>query len=265
VPDFVPAAVTGVWKREVLTAPGRRDETTRVFWLQTRSWYGDIRIKADRPHRDASGFADYDDAALVQLAASQGFCGQLSVTGDTCFWRRDLDFQPPSDDRDEAKFQLEGDSLIEDGMHADYQEIWRRQTQSLTPLTAFKLTEDTAAPGRGGLLVVAGDHFIEIQGRPEPLAPAASLSKVVEAALAAGKRAEAIEALSCRISYGHREAGRWTVALSTWPWREGASLFAGETVTYDSGRGALVRKAPDARQTWTVLDATADGLALKFG
>ena len=72
--EFVPPALTGVWRREVLTAPGRRDDTTRVFWLQTRSWYADIRVKADRPLRAAAGFADYDDAELVKLAASQGFC-----------------------------------------------------------------------------------------------------------------------------------------------------------------------------------------------
>ena len=263
---FVPPALTGVWRREVLTAPGRRDDTTRVFWLQTRSWYADIRVKADRPLRAAAGFADYDDAELVKLAASQGFCGQLTAHDDVCLWRRDFDYQPPSDDLDEAKFHIDGEVMVEDGLHADYQEIWRRQSQSLTPLTAFRLTQDGAVPGRGGLLVVAGGHFIEVHDRPKPppLERGAALTKVVEAALKAGRRQEAIDALSFRISYGHVEGGAWTVALSTFPWLEGHGLFAGHTVRFNKATGVLTREAEGGAQTWSIIDATADGHDLKF-
>jgi hypothetical protein len=265
--EFVPAALSGVWRREVLTAPGRRDETTRVFWLQTRSWYADIRVKADRPRRPVRDFTDYDDAELVQLAGSQGFCGQLTASDDTCLWRRDLDYQPPGDDLDEARYRIDGDVMVEDGIHADYQEIWRRLAQGPTPLAAFRLTDDSGAPGRHGLLVVAGDHFIEVQDRPRtpPLQRGATLAQVVEEALKAGRRADAIDALSFRICFGHRERREWTVALSTWPWMEGGRLFADEAVSFAPASGVLTRRSREGVQIWTLLDATEDAQDLTFG
>ena len=47
--------------------------------------------------------------------------------------------------------------MIEDGIHADYQEIWRREDLSQAPLAAFRLE----GADREGLLVVGGRHMIE--------------------------------------------------------------------------------------------------------
>ncbi|MBV9512212.1 MAG: hypothetical protein JO303_18230, partial [Caulobacteraceae bacterium] len=88
----VPAEVMGLWRREVITAPGFRDETTQVVWLQTPRWYADLRVKADRPGpRAPDGFAAYPDEALIALAGVQGFAGVLTASDGLCLWRRDLD------------------------------------------------------------------------------------------------------------------------------------------------------------------------------
>jgi hypothetical protein len=217
----VPPDLTGLWRREVITTPkGYRDETTRVLWLQTRSWYADIRVRADRPKREgATGFADYTDAELIQMAAVQGFAGELSATGNVCLWRRDLDYQPPNDSVDEATFAVKDGVMIEDGIHSEYQEIWRYQAPSATPLVAYKLTGEAK-----GLLVIAGEYFLEIRDRATPLAPAESLTAYVTEALAKGDRDAAIAALSMQICHGKVEGAARRVTLSSYPWLEGTDL-----------------------------------------
>jgi hypothetical protein len=258
---LVPPELTGAWRREVITTPaGYRDETTQVLWVQARSWYADLRVRADRPTRqNAAGFADYTDAELVRLAAVQGFAGELSAGDGVCLWRRDLDYQPPSDSPDEARFAVDGEVMIEDGIHSDYQEIWRREPQSGAPLAVWRLAEDPACPGRAGLLVLAGDHFLQIQGRALPLPAGQSLAEIVTAALDAGERGAAEAALSMRIAYGRREAGDWRVRLSSFPWLEGTSLWGGETVRYNRASGAVT--APGG-QVWTLLDSDVSPAAM---
>lgn len=218
----VPPELTGVWRREVITTPaGYRDETTTVLWLQTETWYADLRIKADRPVRaDATSFADYSDAELLALAASQGFAGELTAKDGVCLWRRDLDYQPPSGEPDEATFAIDGEVMIEDGIHSAYQEIWRREPGSTGVLEAWRCET--------GLRVRAGSYFMEILDRDLPLPAGASLTAIVQTALDAGDRSTAIDALSMRISFGTIEAdGTWRVTLSTWPWTEGLAPPAG--------------------------------------
>ncbi|MCI3132238.1 hypothetical protein [Phenylobacterium aquaticum] len=211
------AHLAGLWRREVITTPaGDRDDTTRVFWLQSRSWYADIRIKADRPRRpEARGFGDFTEPELIALAETQGFAGELTAADGVCLWRRDLDYQPPAATPDEATYTLDGDVMIEDGLHSDYQEIWRREADSAAPLAAYRLDGD-----RAGFLILGGSHFLEILDRPAPLPAGATLAAIVSRALAAGDRAAAEAALSMRISYGRFAAGAGEIALSTFPWLE---------------------------------------------
>jgi len=230
----VPEPSRGLWRREVITAPGFHDETTRVLWLQTETWYADLRVPIDRPGPKGEGFGDYSADELMALARIQGFAGQLAVDGDIFFWRRDLDVQPASGDRDEARCSQDGEVLVEDGLHADYQEIWRREAASLAPQAAFRL----AGAGREGLLVVGGEHLIEFVARPGAAPVGKSLAVLVEAALAADRREEAEALLGARVRYARRDAdGAWITQLSSMPWLEGlpalpagADPFAGDVV-----------------------------------
>lgn len=250
----VPPEVTGVWRRERITAPGGYlDDTTRVCWVQSLSWYGDIRVRADAPRRPgATSFADYSDAELVELARSQGFAGQLTVTPQMCAWRRDLDYQPPGPVPDEGTWTIDGDVLVEGGIHAEYEEIWRLEPESGGLRAAF------AREGGPGLLVIAGDHFLMMRGRGAPLA-GESLAALVEAELAAGRRSAAEDLLSMPIAYG-RIGERWRVSLSTLPWLEGRSLWNAPP-ELDGGRLRL----PEG-ETWSLLEADAppDRLAALF-
>ncbi|HPA39525.1 MAG TPA: hypothetical protein PLV04_12320, partial [Phenylobacterium sp.] len=73
--------------------------------------------------------------------------------------------------------------------------------------------------------VRAGGYFMDITEREFPLPPGATLAEIVQAALAAGDRATAIDALSMRINFGVIEPdGAWRITASTWPWLEGRTV-----------------------------------------
>lgn len=257
--DAVPPELTGVWRREVITTPdGLHDATTRVMWVQTRSWYADIRVPATRPNRPgAAGFNDFSADELKALAGVQGFAGQLSVTPERCAWRRDLDFHPPAPTPDEGTWEVDGRIMIERGVHADYEEIWVREPDSQSGLMAFRLEHDSTVPGRQGLLVLAGDHFLAILDRPQPLPAGASLAAIVAAELERGAAAAAAHQLGMPICYGRLGAGGepWEVKLSSWPWLEGQSFWGPRRPVFDPATGVLGWNAADARQAWTLLDS----------
>ena len=51
-PSSVPPELTGLWRRELITTPHLSDSTTQVVWLQTSSWYVDLRVPEDTPAAD---------------------------------------------------------------------------------------------------------------------------------------------------------------------------------------------------------------------
>lgn len=246
---FVPSELTGVWRRELITAPGFRDETTQVYWLQTRSWYADLRVPADRPLADVSSLGGYGVEDLARLARIQGFGGELTASADVCLWRRDLDFQPPGPIPDEGAYEIDGDVMIERGVHAEYEEVWRKAPGSDGPTAAFELVDDGAAPGRRGLLVVAGDHFICVLDRIGQPPQGASLS-----ALAAEPGFDRA-VLDMPICYG-RVSGGWSVELASLPWLEGAPLWGHGVARLDQGGARLNWSLPQGERVFQLLDAS---------
>lgn len=249
----------GLWRREVITAPGLRDETTQVFWLQTATWYADIRVAPGRPgQRAPDGFAAYADAELLELARIQGFAGELSIGDGVCLWRRDVDRQPPGETPDEGRCSFDGaDVMIEEGVHADYQEIWRRVPGSDGPFAAFRLEGPAEA---GGLLLFAGEHLMEVRARAGAPLAGPSLAALVEARLAAGDRAGAEDLLQTRLRYAQADAQGWRARLSTHPWLEGRPLW--DEVRFDPQAGRFEASEGGPVMTWRLLDASAAGEAL---
>jgi hypothetical protein len=238
----IPPEATGLWRRREITLPdGRRDTTTRVLWLQAPSLFADLRVPADRPVvPGARGFADYSAAELARLAEMQGFAGRFEIEGDFCRWRRELDFQPPGGPPDEAHFRIEGDILVETGIHAAYEEIWVRETPPGAALAAFRLV------GGAGILVVAGEHFLLTEERRPALPAAPTLAALVEA--------DGLGRLDMLIAHGRIGAG-WRIELATLPWLEGAALAAG----FDAAAGGLTLAGPEGERRWQLVEASCAG------
>lgn len=237
----IPPEATGLWRRREITLPdGRRDTTTRVLWLQAPSLFADLRVPADRPVvPGVRSFADYSAADLKRLAEMQGFAGRFEIDGDFCRWRRELDFQPPGGPPDEAQFRIEGDILVETGIHAAYEEIWVRETPPGAPLAAFRLVDGA------GILVVAGEHFLFAEDRRPALPAAPSLVALVET--------DGVERLDMLIAHGRIGAG-WRVELATFPWLEGAALAVG----FDAAAGVLTLTGPEGERRWQLVEASCD-------
>lgn len=206
----VPPALRGLWRRERITAPGFEDTTTEVFWLQTETWYVDLRVPADRPRMSARTAAACTPEQRRELARAQGFCGELSVADGVCVWRRDLDLHAPSSSPDEGAYELRGDVLIERGIHAEYEEIWRKAPGTDDTLRAFKLGNER------GLLVTAGDHFMALTD-DRRVRPVTALDDLVVAEP---------DYLNIAICYGRIAGGPapWFVTRASLPWLEGAPL-----------------------------------------
>jgi len=253
----VPEELRGLWRREVMIAPdGTRDTTTEVFWLQSESLFADLRVPADRPG-GGNGFSHYSDRELAQLARMSGFGGVLEVEGGVCRWRHELDYQPPGGAADEARYTLDGDILVETGIHANYEEVWRRETPLGARFAAFRLAEDAERPGREGIFVVVGDYFLVIESRPSVLPEGASLTVLVEGDLAAGSRDLAMSRLDMRIAHGCAGGG-WPVLRSTFPWLEGVGLFEGRTAKLEVGGQYLAV----GRQGWRLAESNMGAATL---
>jgi hypothetical protein len=251
--DPIPSAATGLWRRREISFPdGRRDTTTRVLWLQTQHLFADLRVPADRPVvTEARGFADYPAEDLPHLAAMQGFAGRFEVDGKICRWRRELDFQPPGGPPDEAQFRIDGDILVETGIHAAYEEIWQRETPPGADLAAFRLLlDDAAVPG---MLVLAGDHFIAVEERRSPLPAASSLADLLAADAGSVPIADRLGLLIAYGRIGRNGGAPWRVDLSTWPWLEGRSLAEGG-LRFDAAAELLHLIGREGRRSWRLVE-----------
>ncbi len=266
----VPGAYRGLWRRTLLTAgDGRVDRDTRVFWMQTACIHIDIRVPATRrTFGAATSLADLQRDQLGALATQMGFAGVTTVdtaavpaasaTLDRCTWRRQIDFSPPDDAPDVGTMRFETPGIVlEDGIDAEYHERWERDPSSVGVTWAMRLSQREA--GAAGLptghsesdapaLFVArcGNFFMLARNRsPQAQAVLASYrgQRLVDVIGNPALDIDAVRALlDFEISLGRvqrADGARWTVDLSTLPWREGQAAFASDFT------GALDR-LPDA-------------------
>lgn len=212
----VPECYVGLWQRRLLQDAWGDDTATQVFWLQSGSLYADIRIPADR---DAGG----------GVARQQGFAGVLQAEGSILTWRRWLDFQPQAAVPDVGRVRFtRTDQMIEEGVHADYREIWERVGPASLDRAAFTLQVEYPEGGmprrRAGVFVIVGDYFMFALDRLEALPAGANLADLAAGDALADAQREQL--FACEISLGRRRGSRpWEILHSTRPDHEGRSLF----------------------------------------
>ena len=211
-----------MWERTLLRVGPDEDRTTRVRWVQGTTWFGDVRVPADRPTRVRTvGVGELGVDELIALGRQQGFAGRIERSGAVCRWRREIDFQPPASTPDEGRLAWDGDVLVEHGVHVAYVEHWRRLADDGGVVFALRAAEAPRA-----LLVVVDDHFVLARDRARPLPEGGpSLDGILPRLTAAQRRA----CLDCEVSYGRVQGGvrPWAVELSTRPAREGRGVWDG--------------------------------------
>lgn len=217
----VPPAYLGVWQRTLLTTTaGVRDTSTRVYWLQTERLFADLRIPLPAPQSPSA------------MAAQAGFAGITEITGDICQWHRAIDFQPPNGGEDIGRMHfVNSEKVLEDGLDGSYHEVWERLPESIGRNRGVWLS---AADGRQGCLLLAGDCFLFAAGRREALPMADSLAALLDS--------DHPELLDFELSFGRHHGGEtpWKIELSTLPARIGAELLP---ATADPGHPELLGDA----------------------
>jgi len=92
----LPSWLAGVWSREWIEDRGVRSSTLDVHYLQTPTFFGDVRIPLDRPKfPHAASFGDLTDEDLHAMAQQRGFTGRTTMIGAIATWHHEIDFQPP--------------------------------------------------------------------------------------------------------------------------------------------------------------------------
>ena len=245
----VPECYVGLWQRRLLRDAHGDDMSTQVFWLQTGTLYADVRIPVDR-------------AGAAGLARQQGFAGVLEAQDNLLTWRHWLDFQLPSAHQDVGRVHFTGpDTLIEDGVHADYEERWERIGPASHDRAAFALQTEHLTDGssrrRAGVFVLVGAHFMFALDRLSawPAAPSPTQSAVRRQP----DRCADEQPFACEISLGRRDVGgRWEIRLSTLPAREGAQLFTVHGPLLQVDKDRFEQRLPDGgRRVWRQIERGA--------
>ena len=237
--------LVGVWRRRSIeTEDGQIDTTTQVFWLQTHSCFGDIRIPIDRnPCLGRSSLSELTESEAIALSTQQGFGGITQVEGSTCQWHRHIDYQPPNGFRDIGLLEWEQDILIELGVEETYREEWERVDEGRTGCIALVLEADETVDELSkwqGCFVLVGDYFVKILERRSYLPEAESLLSLLKSTQDSTQQQTY---LNCEISFGRRSMGQipWEVQLSTLPWKEGRSLWSMDDLQVDPNQKYLTQ------------------------
>lgn len=220
-----PNWLTGVWKRKSLwLKDAEPDYSTRVFYIQTPTLYGDIRIPASRfCGRNATSLKDLNQNQLYELTLQEGFAGHVETADDVVTWHRYIDFQPPGEIPDVGRCRVNKPYMIETGIHLDYSEKWLQIDDGNGQFLAMHSCGNRSDLANR-ILVVAGNHFLYARGRNYRLNPMKSLNHLLQSGVFS--REQVIGYLDCEFSYGRIRGGRkpWEISLSTLPFKEGHSI-----------------------------------------
>jgi hypothetical protein len=245
-----PIWLHGIWSRDWIEKKGIKSNTLEVHYLQTPTYFADMRIPRDRSGvAAAKSFADLTDEQLRSLARQNGFTGRTTVAGMVATWKHDIDFQPSDGTPDKGRLErVPPNQMHEHGLDGSYIEEWR----SLTDGKGRFLVVRVEHSGRlSRTLVVVGDQFIYVRNRAKDLPSAASFDALIEATHPS--REQLVEYLDCEFAVGRLRGGRlpWEIEQSTLPWREGRHLeFVEQVSTRAGGSGLVPREA--GQDVWTV-------------
>lgn len=138
----------------------------RNLILQQKSFAGRLECSLGDT---TNGEALKKDAILADLVKTNA--GPLPLC--TCFWQREIDYQPPSGGLDVgvcATSPQNSDGTVdmrETGDDASYAEGWRRMVgTSNGPFAALELVSEDGRPTRKGYWVLTGKRFAYAVGRP---------------------------------------------------------------------------------------------------
>jgi hypothetical protein len=211
----LPTWLWGEWSRDWIQRGTVKSSTLDVHYLQTPTYFADIRIPKDRSGiRAAQSFADLTDQQLRLLATQIGFSGRTTMEGTVATWSDDIAFQPSDGTPDKGRLQrISADRMHELALDGSYIESWRHSPGAKGPFLVIRVEHSL----RLLRTLVVGNQFV-IQQSTLPWRE--------------GHHLEFVEQLSVNDAGTDpmpRAVGgdQWTVPLNTLSPREIKALFEG--------------------------------------
>ena len=224
-----PRHLLGAFRRKSISfSTGLTDETSMVFWFQSKSFTIDLRLP---------------DGAATPLLDRQGWVGDTLWDEDRqqMSWRIARSYQPRDQWPEPAHLRFIGNSVIEFAPSGAYVEDWRQQCFR-GPLLGLRLVSMRSEPdgpeqGMAGGLILAGEHAAYAQSRSPHLDEALRSAANLEQALADGVISEQqIESYQVSVALGGR-----TISHTTQPRNLGREIAADEMELQEDGSIILPR------------------------
>jgi hypothetical protein len=217
----------GLWRRDWLRAEGVDDSTTRVFWGQSGTHFVDVRAPLERPNlKGMKCFAELDASCLLRLMESEGFAGNIDLTADICTWHREINWHGHTQSIHAGRlwFSEQSDILIEDGIHGQYREQWRKQPAQM--FTAKNITLQALS----GVLLISDSLFLLGIGDER----AESSEKLKRSLSNDIIPTEAKAYFASEYCIGHWDGKSGVVELSTNPFHQGHPVLdkSGDSITW---------------------------------
>jgi hypothetical protein len=238
----LPTWLWGEWSRDWILRGKLKSSTLDVHYLQTPTYFADIRIPKQRFGLSAvQSFADLTDQQLRLLAGQNGFAGRTTLAGNVATWSDEIAFQPSDGAPDSGRLERRPPNRMHEiGVDGSYTESWRRLSDGTGQYLVIRVERS------GRLLrslVVVGNRFLYVRNRAKDLPTASSLEALIETTKAA--REQIVDYLDCEFSVGRVRGGSvsWEIQQSTLPWREGHHLDFVEQLSVRNGGAALVPSA----------------------
>lgn len=211
-----PPRLLGAFRRKSITfANGLTDETTIVYWFQSKTFTIDLRLP---------------DGATTALLDRQGWVGDTLWDADAqqLSWTISRSYQPRNQWPEPATLSFIGNSVLEFAPSGAYVEDWRQQSTSgpLLGLRLISLFNETTGHTHAmdGGLIIAGNHAAFAQTRLPAVDATLNDSGDLAKALADGL-VTAQDIASYEVSVARDGQ---TVTHSTRPERIGQPILAGD-------------------------------------
>lgn len=188
--------------------------------MQAGELHIDLRLPSEFFRLPAAALAEQEPSSLLLIADVVAFAGKTDIVNSLCTWTRQINYQGRPPGLDIGELSWSGMTLIERGVHEQYEEGWERQETELPQARCF-------ADEQGQLLFVCSvsDRFAMARAHPANMQELKPLADRVSDALAVDDETALMALFDQEFCFGQFENGYARILHSSNPSRVGNRVF----------------------------------------
>lgn len=210
----------GIWKRRYLTTSNHRDTTTDVTWIQAGNMHIDLRLSDRFRQLPNRSLYQQEPSSLLEIADLVAFAGNTSIVDSVCTWTRQINFCGPQADEDVGVLSWSDETLIERGVHDDYEEGWELEDTGPGQARCF-----SGKNGQRLFLCFVSNRFAMARAHPMNMQETLSMSDRVNNALEKHDERQLSKLFDQEFCFGEIVHGNARILRSSNPSRVGACVF----------------------------------------